>query len=389
MPELKTDKKSCHKCHKVYDKKLKKRKVCQCHAITYCGQECQVEDWPRHMDNCVPVMVNEVGEKGRGLVAARDIKMGERILIDSAVISLKSTFDGVIPWKVVRSLKVKIHALPAEKAAEFHNLESYSCITFSERNLKTLRKEECFNEMKTFRSNRRFEKEGCVEVLFFVLSLMNHSCAPNVEECPLPKESKDQETETVEDYELRAVRDISKGEEITIFYLVKVKSLFLNQQDRQIYLKKLFGFNCKCSVCCGDIDDQDSIIEKMEKIFVSPDLEVLFFRCSSKKYYTNLDQWKRMAIKGAILTNLSQKLHIGSVEAKMATYASAARAAQFARVQVLLERAMDAWKELVMKTGFEQLTVEYDKMKELVAKWAKEFVSKKPPTKKEIDAFSY
>ena len=83
MPEVKTDKKSCFKCRKVYDKKLKTRKVCQCHAITYCGQECQVEDRPRHRDNCVPVMVTEVGEKGRGLVAARDIKMGERILIAS------------------------------------------------------------------------------------------------------------------------------------------------------------------------------------------------------------------------------------------------------------------------------------------------------------------
>ena len=385
MPESKTDKKSCHKCHKIYDKKLKKRKVCQCHAITYCGQECQVADWPRHEDNCVPVMIAELGEMGRGLVASRDIKMGERILIDSAVISLESTFDGVMPWKVVRSLKVKIHALPAEKAAQFHNLASYSCITFSERNLKTLRKEECFNEMKIFRSNRRFEKEGCVEVLFFVLSLINHSCAPNVEECPLPKESKDEET--VEDYELRAVRDISKGEEITIFYLVKVKSLFLNQQDRQIYLKKLFGFDCKCSVCCGDVDSQESILDRLANIHLSPDCEVLLFCDSSKKYDTSLDQWKRMAIKGTIMVTLTRKLHIGSVPAKIANYTCAVRAAQMARIQVLLERAMDAWKELVMSTGFVDWKHGYEEMKATVAKWAPQFESKKPPTKEEIDAF--
>ena len=211
MPESKTDKKSCHKCHKVYDKKLKTRKVCQCHAITYCGQECQVADWPRHQENCVPVMISDVGEKGRGLVAARDIEMGERILIDSVVISVESTkLSGVMTRKAARSLKEQIQALPAEKASQFQNLKS-GCITFSERDLKTLRQEKCFNEMKIFLSNKiercNYEDKEDWDVLFLVLSLINHSCAPNVEDSYLTGESEDQET--VEEYELRAVRDIS------------------------------------------------------------------------------------------------------------------------------------------------------------------------------------
>ena len=67
----------------------------------------------------------------------------------------------------------------------------------------------------------------------------------------------DEDQETVEEVELRAVRDISKGEEITIFYLQKLASISLHQM-RQNYLKNQFGFDCKCSVCCGDVDDQDS-----------------------------------------------------------------------------------------------------------------------------------
>ena len=157
MPELKTDKKSFFKCHKVYDKKLKTRKVCQCHAITYCGQECQVEDRPRHKDNCVPVMITEVGEKGQGqgqgLVAARDIKMGEKILIDSLVIFLEGTKLGdVITRKVARSLKDQIQALPEEKATQFHNLKSLGSIVFNERDLKTLK------ERKLYQQNENFPK---------------------------------------------------------------------------------------------------------------------------------------------------------------------------------------------------------------------------------------
>ena len=52
-----------------------------------------------------------------------------------------------------------------------------------------------------------YEDKEDWDVLFLVLSLINHSCAPNVEDSYLTEESEDQET--VEEYELRAVRDIS------------------------------------------------------------------------------------------------------------------------------------------------------------------------------------
>ena len=126
---------------------------------------------------------------------------------------------------------------------------------------------------------------------------------------------------------------------------------------------------------------------KIAEILQSSDCEVLLDWCSPKKYDASSDEWKRMAVKGAILVTLSRKLHIGSVWAKIANYTCAVRAAQMARVQVLLDRAMDFWKELVMATGFEELKVCYEKMKEEVTKWAPQFLSKKPPSKEEIDAF--
>ena len=96
MPETLKNRKSCHKCHKVYDKKLKQCKVCsQCHSITYCGEECQEEDWPRHHDNCVPVRVAVVDKENgkKGLVASKNFKKGETIYTETALflISLETS----------------------------------------------------------------------------------------------------------------------------------------------------------------------------------------------------------------------------------------------------------------------------------------------------------
>ena len=40
------------------------------------------QDWTRHEWNYVPVMVIEIPGKGRGIVAARDIMIGELIFED-------------------------------------------------------------------------------------------------------------------------------------------------------------------------------------------------------------------------------------------------------------------------------------------------------------------
>ena len=83
-----TDRQQCFTCHKTVTGKRKLSKCSKCHAITYCGARCQKADWPRHISNCIPVMVTEYEGKGRGLVAARDIKMGEFIFLDKPAIKM-------------------------------------------------------------------------------------------------------------------------------------------------------------------------------------------------------------------------------------------------------------------------------------------------------------
>ena len=326
-------------------------------------------------------MVTEVEEKGRGLVAARDIKMGEEILLDNTVIILDIP-DGVITPTIARLFKQQIQALSDEESTQFYNLKTVDNIVLSSRDLKILRRENCLRELKIFRSNKFDVFQPEFEVLFHNLALINHSCAPNADFYLKPEESAD---ETKVKFELRAIKDICKGEEITIFYL-HFNFGILPKLMRQTKLKDKFGFDCKCSVCCGKADDQDELTMKLFKLCSDSDL----FRDSlkSKKYHCPPDEWKKFAIKEGLVLAVSQDLYIGNLNTKIVACYRATIASQMARDPVIRGKALAVWKELVMKTGFEQRKADFKEIEEMVAKWSPQFDHGIPPTKEEIDSFN-
>ena len=115
------DHRTCFKCKfTVTGKSKRKLLTCiNCHAITYCGVECQRADWDRHNWNCVPVMVKEFPGKGRGIMAARDIKMGEQIFKDKPVIKLVTDAkDRPVDPEFMTSLKDQIEKLPTEAKSQ-------------------------------------------------------------------------------------------------------------------------------------------------------------------------------------------------------------------------------------------------------------------------------
>ena len=126
-----TDRQVCFKCHKSVTGKRKLSKCSKCHTITYCGRECQVADWPRHAWNCIPVMVTEIPGKGRGLVAARDIKMGEFIFLDKPAVKLPDqspirTFESPDPGlseEDINSIMKQVNNLSSEAKLQFYKLE--------------------------------------------------------------------------------------------------------------------------------------------------------------------------------------------------------------------------------------------------------------------------
>ena len=270
-----------------------KIKVCKCHSVSYCGEECQREDWPRHSDNCVPVMVKEYGEKGQGLVAAKNIKSGELILTDKAVVSNND-------------LELDIYGYMVTEDAE------------------------------RLLINQKILKD---------ISLLNHSCAPNaamglldgiVNRAPEKR------------FEVRAIKDIPKEEEVTIFY----------PWDHSVYpldtlspmrktIQENFGFDCKCSVCSGEVPNQDNIMRKIWEIMVTKRI-----RCK-EVYEMTLTDWTREALGFEEIVELTKPVYLGRPEGKMAKLLFLLKAAANARKRALFENALDGIKELAEKTGLE------------------------------------
>ena len=85
MPEVYRDLLTCVVCDKGGGDI---KKCSKCFSVSYCGRECQVGDWARHKRLCVPVMVKDFGEKGRGLVASKKFNVGDLIFKDKSVAHL-------------------------------------------------------------------------------------------------------------------------------------------------------------------------------------------------------------------------------------------------------------------------------------------------------------
>ena len=297
MPENLTDRNRCHKCDKTGKRKKDKLSKCaRCHAVTYCSRECQVEDWARHKENCVPVMVTEVEGKGRGLVAARDIKMGELILIDKAVVSSDALIRG-----------------------------GYDLTPEAERMLL----------------NQKIFKD---------ISLLNHSCAPNAAMGLLDGERN---KEPEKRFELRATKNISKEEEVTIFYLYK--DCLFTHADKRASIRKEFGFDCRCLVCLGQIPNQDHLVMRMQlETFNMKDVS------PKKNEEKTLQDWKKEAIVAAIMSDLAKHLYMGRETEKMKYFFMLFRGAMKSRDSALMKKALDDMKELADKLGFESMKNEVE-----------------------------
>ena len=297
MPENLKDKKKCFKCNTVYDKKLKKCKVCQCHAVTYCGQECQLADRSRHEENCVPVMVKEYEGKGLGLVAAKDIKMGELILIDKAAVT-DEDFDscGLDP------------------------------------------------DVERMLLNQKILKD---------ISMLNHSCSPNAEMGLLDGE-KNEESE--KRFELRAVKNISKGGEVTIYYPLSPQSCYRAHAFIRESIQEDFGFDCKCVVCLGQVPNQDGIVEKIREAM---NHNVFTIREEER----TIQDWKRQAIVSENIYDLAKPLYIGRETEKGMFLVSLHQGAVNSGNSVLERKTLDEVKELADKTGLEMMENLYENLK--------------------------
>ena len=232
MPEDVTNRRCCHKCNITVTGKRKLSKCAQCHSITYCGQECQREDWPRHSKFCIPVMVTEIPDKGKGLVASKDIKKGQVIFKETAAIAVHAPSD-IVPLK---EMKEQISKMSVEQKSKFYQLPRDGA--FNPLQLAAASRENCLQELDIFVSNSMVQNAHKDSLLLVVTpTLINHSCAPNA--CV-----RKQDNWPGYGVKVIAIKDISKGEEVTECY---TRGLLTKTQMRA-ELQTIFNFDCKCSV---------------------------------------------------------------------------------------------------------------------------------------------
>lgn len=78
---------SCGFCKSSGQLKLKS---CVCQKMSYCSKECQTKDWKSHKPSCPPFILRGSPGKGMGLFATRKIKMGQVILEEYPLVTVRA-----------------------------------------------------------------------------------------------------------------------------------------------------------------------------------------------------------------------------------------------------------------------------------------------------------
>ena len=331
-----TDRQQCYTCHKTVTGKKKLSKCSKCHAITYCCKQCQLDDFARHKWNCVPVMVTEYQGKGRGLVAARDIKMGEVIFLDKPVMKVPKnpSVSADLPV-LIQSIEMQIKKMSSEAKLQFDKLiRKDNCD-----------KEESIKALGIIADHSKTIGDWCI--LFLNVALINHSCSPNA-----TLESIQKEGETWD--EVKAIKDISKGEEITKFYArcgckemderFTIKAFGCNSQERRLVLKKHFRFDCKCCVCSGNVPEQEDIIKELLELHRRFDL-------NQTRKRKEAPFWAKQVKIADQIVDLTLKLYIGNIEDKVCSLKLLLATAGDAQDEVHFEKALDGLRKIAKDTG--------------------------------------
>lgn len=368
-----TNRQECYTCHKVVTGNKKLSKCAKCHAITYCSKKCQVDDWPRHGWNCVPVMVTEFPGKGRGLVAAREIKKGELIFNDKPVIEVNGTEFQTNTASVESSIMKQIEKLPSEAKLQFYRLRGYDDQSYQDLISSV---GDVGAALNLTAKNSRVVNQGDFSFsLYLNMALVNHSCAPNADCGKLQEKDKNGKLLM----ETRASEDISKGEEITYSYFGHINKLCCPSEERKAYVKYEGGFDCNCCICSGLLTDQENIAMELFH-----HLQTIGKGSGGRK---DLSDWANEAEKLDKINDLIQKFKLGNLEVKWRSMISLAKTAQLARNQDLVRKGLDMLRSFCEDIKIEEIRLVYEKLERDLALWSKNLSSKETPKKNEIKFF--
>ncbi|KAK6088909.1 lysine methyltransferase [Seiridium cupressi] len=185
--------------------------------------------------------VEEVPNKGMGLVASRNLQTGEHIMsVSAAIMTDFSIWDHVALEHVRRMQAQGISYLPKHHQRIFLNLSTHDAAESYEERVYKIILTNAFDISDIEILDRPKDEQG---VNFFTVfpevSRMNHDCRPNAHYY------WDSETFTQNVF---ATRPILAGEEITITYV----DMLLPRDERVERLDHTWHFPCACTQCTQD-----------------------------------------------------------------------------------------------------------------------------------------
>lgn len=188
--------------------------------------------------------LEDVQGKGKGLIASKDITKGTRIISEVPVMAMGRQVASMKQLEIC--IFQEVCSLSAKQQQEFLSMDNvYPYTTPAQRFLGI------------FRTNALPVGPNLVGGgIFFKACRINHACDNNTQN--FWNENLDQLT-------IHAVRDICKGEEITITYLRSLE----NRNARHEQLWENFKFRCSCGLCSLPFDqsrDSDTKLDRIHEI---------------------------------------------------------------------------------------------------------------------------
>ena len=150
-----------------------------------------------------------------------------------------------------------------------------------------------------------------------------------------------------------------------------------------ITIKRERGFDCKCGVCSGDVEDQGDVMRQLSELYKTLDTK----HDQKKATDYSASDWTREVKIWIEIVDKTRTLHIGGIYAKFSSVSLLAVTAQLARDKKLLEKAMDKLKKLVEDANFEYMRFGYVALEEGFRRFSNKLKAKKPPKKEELDLF--
>lgn len=241
------DRCSSQVCHSCFRRQASLHRCAQCRFAHYCDRTCQTACWAEHQQECHAL--RKLGE-----VPGDRVRLAARVM-------WRIHKEGGVAWDgqllSVEELQDHVDDLPEEELqhvhADVHTLQRYWSCGRSQPSREDITHVLGMISANGFTLSEQTGLQAVGVGLFPNLGLVNHDCWPN---CSVVLNHGSQSAtnpalHSQSRIELRALRTVSEGEELTVSYV----DVLDTSAERQRKLKQRFHFDCTCQRCSLHTND--------------------------------------------------------------------------------------------------------------------------------------